>query len=513
MTALPPKETTVGIEAYSAVANAVKLAGSLVVSFGITLAVKQFLIPRLLGTERYGEVNFADGFAGLFLVASWLGVDTWLRKELGVTLKTADGLFGGVALVRTVMSVVLTAAMAVTLKLLGRSDTIVAMAIIFGIAQLMLMTQNTASALLHAAGRVGGLSVVNIVGKVLWAAIVIPVLVLDLSIVWLAAAFCISETFKAIGSSWLAARHTGITLRVDLKVSWRAMRDSMPFWINNIALAGTGRADVAVIGTMTVGILGTHAAADREVGWYTVVLGIGTMLMVVTPVIGWVLVPLLSRALVRSEEEAAKIIRRAIEVCVVVGAPLSVGAYVSADQLIAIYKPEYAPAGLVLKIMAFTFALTYLNVVAANCLAALGRGWTVTLTSIATLLLTPALDLVLVPLALRHYGPGGGAAACALAIVIAEVITTSVMLKSMGRLAIDRRLGSVTLRTLLCAGLVIALDLALQHFTPVNPWARVGIDAVAWVVFALLTQSVRLDEARALVQLAKAQRAARTAPV
>src|ERR1043165_3452013 len=142
MTAPAPHPQSHGVEAYSAVANAMKLASSLVVSFGITLAVRQFLIPRMLGTERYGELNFADGFAGLFLVAAWLGIDTWLRKELGVTLKTADGLYGGVAAVRTVFTVVLTAAMAITLKLLGRSDQIVIMAIIFGVAQLMVMTQN-----------------------------------------------------------------------------------------------------------------------------------------------------------------------------------------------------------------------------------------------------------------------------------------------------------------------------------------------------------------------------------
>src|SRR6185436_12877235 len=118
----PPPQNSHGVEAYSAVANAMKLASSLVVSFGITLAVRQFLIPRMLGTERYGELNFADGFAGLFLVSAWLGIDTWLRKELGVTLKSADGIYGGVLALRTGFLVVFTVVMAVTLRLLGRSD-------------------------------------------------------------------------------------------------------------------------------------------------------------------------------------------------------------------------------------------------------------------------------------------------------------------------------------------------------------------------------------------------------
>jgi O-antigen/teichoic acid export membrane protein len=335
---------------------------------------------------------------------------------------------------------------------------------------------------------------------------------MDLSIMWLAVAFGVSETFKAVASTWLARTHASITMRVDLKGSFTAMRSSVPFWLNNIALAGTGRADVAVLGTLAASILGSHSQADREVGWYTVVLGIGSMLMVVTPVMGWVLVPLLSRALQRGQQEGAEIIRRAIEVCVVVSAPLSLGAFVAADELIAIYKPEYAPSGLVLKIMAGTYLLTYLNIVAASCLVALGRGWTVTLTSIATLAMTPAIDFLLVPVALERYGPGGGAAACALAIVVAEVLTTGIMLRRLGNLGYDKRLLTVVGLTLLSAGGVLAFDFALKHQTSLHPWLRIAADAIAYLLLALATRSVRLGDALAFVRLAKAQRAARGAP-
>ena len=81
------------------------------------------------------------------------------------------------------------------------------------------------------AGKVNGLSLVNIAGKVMWAAIVLPVLVLRLSIVWLAAAFALSETFKAICSIALARAHTGLKLTVDLRAALRAMKASMPFWV------------------------------------------------------------------------------------------------------------------------------------------------------------------------------------------------------------------------------------------------------------------------------------------
>jgi O-antigen/teichoic acid export membrane protein len=243
-----------------------------------------------------------------------------------------------------------------------------------------------------------------------------------------------------------------------------------------------------------------------------VVLGFGGMLMVVAPVLGWVLVPLLSRAVQRGPEEAGAIVRRAIETCVVLGAPLSIIAFIAADELMAppFYTEAFAPAALVLRIMAPTYLLTYLNVVCANCLAAIGRGWTVTALSLTTLLLTPVLDFFLIPLGLHHLGPAGGAAACSAAVVTVELLTTGLMLWQLGGLAFDARLRSVVLRTALTAVSVVALDqlLRAQHLAA---WPRVGLGALAYVALALLTRSVRVSDAVAFVRLARAERAAQAA--
>jgi O-antigen/teichoic acid export membrane protein len=494
-------------EGFSALTNALKLASSLVVSFGITLALRQLVIPRYLGTERLGELNYADGLAGLFLVGAWLGIDVWIRKEMGITVKTADGLFGGILVVRASIAVVFTAGLAGTLYAMGRPHEIVLTAVVFGLGQVLMMMQSTASALLHAAGKVDGLSVSNIIGKLLWAGIVVPVLLLRLSIVWLAAAFAISEGTKAVIATLLVRHHTALKLTVDLPATLRALKGSLPFWVNTVALAGTGRADVAVLGTFCVSMLGSEAASNREVGWYTVTLGFGSMILIVAPVIGWVMVPMLARALKESDDGAAVIMRRSLEACVVLGMPLTIAAFVGAEQLMGppFYKPEFGPAAPVLKILSITYVITYMNIVGANCLNALGRGWTVTFTSIAMVGLTPLLDLVLIPLGISHVGPSGGAAACAVSLVIAELLTTGVMLRRMGRYAVDRRLISVVLRTLVTAGIVIGVDFALRT-QPLNPWLRIAVDAALYIGVALATGSVRVSEAVTVVKLARAQR-------
>lgn len=497
-------------EASTALRNALKLAGSLVLSFGITLAVRHFLVPRMLGAERFGELNFADGFAGLFMVAAWLGVDTWLRTELGTTLKRADGIFGGVVLVRVALGVVLGVALTVTLMVLERPNEIVITACIFAVAQLMLMTQSTASALLHAAGKVDGLSVVNVVTKLTWAVGILTGLYLRASIIWLAAAFTISETIRALGTIWLCRRHVGLTATVDWPATRRAMKASVSWWVNAVALAGMGRADVAVLGSIAAAQLGSQAAANREVGWYTAVLGFGGILMSVVPVITWVLLPPLSRAAKESPDKAAPIIRRALEACVVIGAPLAVGAYAAAEQVVLLLKPEFLPASRVLEVMSATYLLTYVNVVAATCLAALNRGWTVTLVSIAMLGVAPLLDFLFVPFALQHVGTGGGAIAAGAAIVVTEIFTTGLMLRALGKLAVDARLISVCVRTFVTAAVVLAIDFGLRRLG-LPGWPRVALVAVSWVVVALATKSVRVGDVKTVVALARAQRQAKAA--
>jgi O-antigen/teichoic acid export membrane protein len=273
-----------------------------------------------------------------------------------------------------------------------------------------------------------------------------------------------------------------------------------------MALAGAGRADVAVLGTMGVALLGSQAAANREVGWYTVVIGFNSMMMTVMPVVGWTLMPLLSRAAHRGPDAADAVIRRALEIAVIIGSALSIGAFLSADELITLlYRDEYTPAAAVLKLMAPTYVLTYLNVVCAICLAALGRGWTVTLTSLATLVLTPLLDTMLIGPGIELLGTGGGAMACALAVVTCESLTTCIMLRHLGRRAFDQRLAFVALRTLLAAVCTVGIDWLLRQ-TGLSPPLRVGVDAVCYVGLALLTRSVRVPEAMAFVRLAREQR-------
>ena len=86
--------------------NVLKLGGSLVVSWTLSLVIK-FQLPRQIGPERFGALNFSDNFAGVFFILLDLGVDVYIMREVSVRPKHASDFFGGVVLLRVVLSVVL----------------------------------------------------------------------------------------------------------------------------------------------------------------------------------------------------------------------------------------------------------------------------------------------------------------------------------------------------------------------------------------------------------------------
>ena len=64
-----------------AASNALKLGSSLLATWGIALVARLY-IPRFLGPDRFGVLNFAEAFTATAFVFLGLGLDTYVRKEI-----------------------------------------------------------------------------------------------------------------------------------------------------------------------------------------------------------------------------------------------------------------------------------------------------------------------------------------------------------------------------------------------------------------------------------------------
>jgi O-antigen/teichoic acid export membrane protein len=351
-----------------------------------------------------------------------------------------------------------------------------------GVAQALMNVNATAGAVLQAIGRVDGLSLLNVLSKVLWGAGIIGVIALRGGLRSVAAAMIVGEAFRTAGLVRLTRHHVGERLAVNFRAMATVLSASLPYYLSTIAQMIYSRIDISIL---------SFLASDVEVGWYGVALNFAGMALLLAPLIGWVLLPLSSRAAARSEEELNAVSRRAMELILVAALPVSLFLYLSADVLVlGLFGAPFAPAVRSLRLLAPLFVLTYAAMVSASLLIRLGRGWAVTWISLIGMVLSPLLNLWLIPRFSALLGKGGAGIGAGIALIATEVFATVSMTVLLGGRAFDRRSRVALAKTCAVCALVIAIDRVLA---PLGAW-RLLIEAV--VYYVLVTTWGALDVRR-----------------
>lgn len=477
-----------------ALRNGLKLGGSLFLTLALSFGVKLFL-PRYLGPELFGPLNFAEAFTTSFFVVLGLGLDVYVRKEVTLRHAHAMDFFGGIFVARVALTVVVFAAMGAVMHAGHRSWDERKLVYVFGVAQVLVTTNTSLAALLHAKGEVDGLSVSNVASKVLWGLLIVLAILFHTGLVGIPAALVISEAVKALVLAVLVRRHFDWEVRFNARATAAVIVASLPFYLNTVAHTVYNK-----LGVSMLAFLSTDAA---EVGRYGAASNLAGLTLLITPLIGWVLLPLYSKAQNRSEAEFNETLRRSLELILVLGFPVSLMLGVGADVWMKVaFGAPYAAGALSLRILAPLFLVTYIATVSATCLINLRRAWTMTTISLVGLAINPLLNWFLIRGALRWVGSTGGGAACALADVGTEVAVTGVMMYLVGRRAFDRRSLTMVGKTLaVCAG-VILVDHWTLSFGPV----RLVLDAVVYTAGVLATGAVRLNEMLDFVRTALKRR-------
>lgn len=482
-------------DVFHALGDAAKLGGSLVGTWAVGLAVRIYM-PRHLGPAAFGGFQFADAFTTTVLVVASLGVDTYTRKEVTTRREHASDFFGGTFLLRLALSVLVLAAGVTALRVAGKGDEVLRLVVILGAAQVLINLNAMYAAMLQGVGRVNGLSVWNVASKIMWGLGIGVALGGGWGVTGVAVAMLASEVLKTAALAVLTRRHVGLRFRVDMPASLAVVRASLPFFTASVAQMVYSKVDVSIMAFL---------ASDTEVGWYGAAATLAGMSLLLSPLVGWVLLPLTSRAAARSEAELMLVARRAMEVILSAAVPASLLLFVGAEPVVALaFGRAYAPAAASLRVLAPTFVLTYAAMVSASVLVRQERGWAVGWVMMSAMLLSPVLNLWLVPHAMRALGPGGAGVGAASALVITESYTAAAMAWLVGRPGIDRRLARVVMRT---AAVCAAVVLADRLLAPVGAW-RLGVDAALYVAGILVTGAVSVRELAGFARRIAARRGA-----
>ena len=473
--------------------NALKLGGSLLGTWAVALVVR-FQLPRLMGPERFGAFNFADSASVVVFTFLGFGVDTYIQKEIAVRPEHASDFFGGIVALRALAGIFLLAGFLVFLQLTGRGGEILEAGAVFGLAQIFVLLNASLGALLQAATKVGKLAVVNVVTKVLWGGGLLLALHLHAPMWLVALPVLIAEATKTALLASTVHQVLALRLRVHVPALLAMLRASLPFFVNTIAFTVGGRLDVTMM---------EYLAPNKEVGWYSAASSLSQLALLVSPLMSWVLMPLLTRARARSEDEFFALLRRAIEAVMMCAIPATMFISVGADVWVRVaFGPDFGPAAPSLRILAPSFVLTYANVLLATALIILERSWTVTLISLGSLAIQPFLILIGVPLGAKLFGVGGAGIGNAVVFCFLELFSVVGFWIYLGRRAIDRKCAGSLIKAL---GSFAVVVMAHRWMEPIGP-ARIAGDTLLYCVLVLVSRAVTVGDLRSLFKLLLARR-------
>lgn len=469
--------------------NAVIVTGSLLVTWSVALLIR-LILPRSLGPDEFGQYSFADALAANGFGFIGLGIDTYIQKEIPLRPKHANDFFGGVQVLRLVGSAVVLIATAQLARTGHYPPVVVATVLVFGLSQLFITIAASCASLLYASRSVGRLSVLNIVCKLLWA-VVIGVALERHAPLWVyAAAAALSEGVRLVVLFHLCRGVLGLRMRIDVKNTIVALKESFPFYLTAIGVALYAKIDVAVMGMLL---------SDREVGFYSAATNISIIAMLMAPLMSWVLTPQIARAAPNREEFRA-LMRRSLEWTLAIAVPLGLALGLGADLIMhVVYGSRFDPAIRAMRALSPMFIAVYVSMLCSLGLMMTNRAWTVTKVTLLSFVVNGTLNYLLLRPALRAWGEGGAGIGAALVWVGTELLVALTYVWLLGSDVLDCRNVVAFGKSLGASACVVAIHLSTARLGPL----RLLVDFAAYVVLVLGSGAVPVSELSGLVDFAR----------
>src|SRR6267378_2121212 len=266
--------------------------------------------------------------------------------------------------------------------------------------------------------------------------------------------------------------------------------------------------EVMAGGSALDAIILSKLAPGEAVGWFGAARNIMGTLLAPALILGAAEFPRLSRAAADIATFKGEV-RAALRPILWLGALGAVGTFLFADLAIAIIygQRNFTPAGSILKVYGPALFLVFIDVLFGNALTALGRATALSVAKIGSVVLSTALDLILIPLFQNSTGNGGLGVVVAFATSEAVVFAGALFLLPRGSLGptavldVGRALGSAMLTALL-----------FRFLPPVPIYVGLPACVLAFSLCSVALGLVRRDDVRLLRALLRRGKPAEAYP-
>ncbi len=368
----------------------------------LTTAVTMLLtaaVARTLGSADYGLMYLLTSISNFAYVFVDWGHGPYVTREVARRPDRSGDLLGSALAVRTVTAAIMCGIVVTLTWALGYDVRTRLFAAYMVLAQLPIYLGLTFAWVFRGRERMDCEAVLSVALKVATLALALTCLALGGRLIGLIASYSMAGVIALVLAFAMYHRLKFPSLQVSRGTAVELMRDGAPMLA--IALA------VAVQPYIDANILYKLASAD-VVGWYGASWGIAGTLVAPATILAASMFPRLSRA-AADRHEFARALRVGFRPLLLVAILAGTGTYVFADVAISVVysREKFGPSASILRAFAPALVLIYIDMLFGNAIIAAGKAGQLAKVKGVAVLVTTALELVLIQWFQAHYSNGG----------------------------------------------------------------------------------------------------------
>jgi O-antigen/teichoic acid export membrane protein len=356
-------------------------------------------VARTLGSADYGLLYLLTSISNFAYVFVDWGHGSYVTREVARRPDRSGELLGSVLAVRLVTAVIMCLIVVTLTWALGYDVRTRMLAAYMVLAQLPVYLGLTFAWVFRGRERMDYDALLNVVLKVATLTLALTCLALGGRLIALIASYSTAGAITLMLAFAMYHRLKFPSLQASRSTGVELMRDGAPMLA--IALA------VAVQPYIDANILYKLAPVE-VVGWYGASWGIAGTLVAPATILAASMFPRLSRA-AADRQEFTRALRVGFRPLLLVAILAGTGTYVFADVAISVVysRQKFGPAASILRAFAPALVLIYIDMLFGNAIIAAGKAGQLAKVKGVAVVVTTALELILIQWFQVHYSNGG----------------------------------------------------------------------------------------------------------
>ena len=404
-------------------------------------------LGRTLGARDFGVYFLISSFATFaYVLVDW-GQQFYVIRELARQPERGSLLLGTALVLRTAGAGLVVVPAGLAAWALGYDAITCWYLVVFIVVSLPFFLAQSYGMVFRARDRMGLDAWVSVANKIALLGLALVALALGKGLPGVLVAQMLAGFLALAIATRLYRRVTTGPLRYSPQIAREVLVGGSAFFITIAASSIQPYIDAVILSKL---------APAEVIGWYGAAKNIMGTMVAPALILGAASFPRLSRASAHGGAFKAEF-RAAQRPILWLGALAAIGTLLFADDAIAIVygQQQFGPAGIILKVYAPGYLLLFTNVLLGNAFFALGRAKVFSVVKVASVVVSTALELVLIPLFQQRTGNGGIGVVAAFVASEFVVLGGGIFLLRRASLGLDilvdmaRALGSAALTLLL----------------------------------------------------------------